>query len=175
MSSSFISPNSKFNSLLLLFILFLPCHVTAEQTSSIQLETQVLRVCSDPNNLPYSNKAQEGFENKIAELLANHLSLRVEYTWFPQRMGFIRNTLKKWDDDYQRFSCDLVMGVPAGFDMSATTAAYYSSSYAIVLKEDGPLANVKTVEQFSSLPLTTKKNLRIGAFTQSPAVDWLNS
>jgi len=134
---------------------------------------ETLRVCADPNNLPYSNKQQQGFENKIAELLAADLSLELEYTWFPQRMGFIRNTLKRWDDDQQRFSCDLVIGVPAGFDMSDTTASYYASTYAIVLKEKGPLAHVKTVDDFANLPIEQKRKLTVGAFTRSPAIDWL--
>ena len=103
----------------------------------------VLRVCSDPNNLPYSNRAQEGFENKIAELIAADLKRDLEYTWFPQRMGFIRNTLKFWDDELGRFRCDLVIGVPAGFDISDTTTPYYRSTYAIVLKADGPVGPQK--------------------------------
>lgn len=133
-----------------------------------------LRVCSDPNNLPYSNRAEEGFENKIAELIASDLKLELEYTWFPQRMGFIRNTLKYWDDEEERFRCDLVMGVPVGFDISDTTMPYYRSTYVLVFKAKGPLAGIDTAETFSDLPMEQKKALRIGAFTRSPAVDWLN-
>lgn len=133
-----------------------------------------LRVCSDPNNLPYSNRAEQGFENKIAELIASDLKLKLEYTWFPQRMGFIRNTLKYWDDEQGRFRCDLVIGVPEGFDISDTTMPYYRSTYAIVLKAKGPLAQIKTAEALARLPIEQKKPLRIGAFTRSPAVDWLN-
>ncbi len=132
-----------------------------------------LRVCSDPNNLPYSNRSEEGFENKIAELIASDLELKLEYTWFPQRMGFIRNTLKNWDDEQGRFRCDLVIGVPEGFDMSDTTVPYYRSTYVMVLKAKGPLAGVNTAEALTALPLAQKKGLRIGAFTRSPAVDWL--
>ncbi len=133
-----------------------------------------LRVCSDPNNLPYSNRSEEGFENKIAELIAADLQLKLEYTWFPQRMGFIRNTLMFWDDELERFSCDLVMGVPAGFDISDTTMPYYRSTYAIVVKASGPLAYIKTAQALAELPTAQKKALRVGAFTRSPAVDWLN-
>jgi quinoprotein dehydrogenase-associated probable ABC transporter substrate-binding protein len=135
---------------------------------------KVLRVCSDPNNLPYSNRAQQGFENKIAELIAADLHLSLEYTWFPQRMGFIQNTLKSWDDDQQRYRCDLVIGVPEGFDMSDTTQAYYRSSYALVVKTTGPLANIHSPEQLATLPMEQKKQLRLGAFVPSPSVDWLS-
>lgn len=133
-----------------------------------------LRVCSDPNNLPYSNRSEQGFENRIAELIAADLKLKLEYTWFPQRMGFIRNTLNNWDDELGRFSCDLVIGVPEGFDISDTTTPYYRSTYALVLKAKGPLAQLKTAEELAQLPVEQKKALRIGAFTRSPAVDWLN-
>lgn len=84
-----------------------------------------LRVCADPNNLPYSNERREGFENRIVELLARDLGMEVEYTWWAQRRGFIRNTLKAG-------LCDLVAGVPAGMDMLATTKPYYRSTYVFV-------------------------------------------
>lgn len=86
-----------------------------------------LRVCSDPNNLPFSNKAGEGFENKIASLIAEDLGREVVYTWFPQRRGFVRNTLKAK-------KCDLVMGEPVGFDLAAVTAPFYRSTYVFVTK-----------------------------------------
>jgi len=92
---------------------------------------KVLRVCEDPNNLPFSNRAGEGFENKIAELFAAELGWKLEYTWFPQRMGFIRNTLRGREPDSERFKCDLVPGVPVGFELAATTKPYYRSTYAL--------------------------------------------
>jgi quinoprotein dehydrogenase-associated probable ABC transporter substrate-binding protein len=92
----------------------------------------VLRVCADPNNLPFSNDKQEGFENKIAELLARDLGERVEYTWWAQRRGFFRNTLRAG-------ACDLVMGVPAGFEMALTTAPYYRSTYVFVSRKNRQL------------------------------------
>jgi mxaJ protein len=88
-----------------------------------------LRVCADPNNLPFSNRRGQGFENRIAELLARDLGARVEYTWWAQRRGFIRNTLKAG-------SCDVIMGVPAGLDMVARTAPYYRSGYVFVTRHD---------------------------------------
>jgi len=89
----------------------------------------VLRVCADPNNLPFSNQRGEGFENKIAELLAQDLGERVEYTWWAQRRGFFRNTLKAG-------MCDVVMGVPSGFEMALTTKPYYRSSYVFLSRKD---------------------------------------
>lgn len=123
-----------------------------------EVPPDALRVCSDPNNLPYSNRAEEGFENKLAELIASDLKHELEYTWFPQRMGFIRNTLKYWDNEEERFRCDLVMGVPVGFDRSDTTMPYYRSTYVMVFKAKGPLAGIDTAEAFSALPMEQKKN-----------------
>ena len=73
-----------------------------------------LRVCADPNSLPQSNDHGEGYENKIAEALAHDLGKKVEYTYFPQRMGFVRNTLRARDDQTQQFKCDVIIGVPKG-------------------------------------------------------------
>lgn len=83
------------------------------------------RVCADPNNLPYSNQKLEGFENKLAELLAKELGQAVTYTWWPQRRGFIRNTLAAG-------RCDVIMGIPVDVDALLTTQPYYRSSYAFV-------------------------------------------
>src|SRR4051812_46154866 len=81
---------------------------TVAATERFKRPDGVLRVCADPNNLPFSNRRGEGFENKIADLLAAEMGERVEYTWWAQRRGFFRNTLKSG-------LCDLVVGVPAGF------------------------------------------------------------
>jgi mxaJ protein len=107
-----------------------------------------LRVCADPNNLPFSNNKGEGFENKAAVLLAKDLGKDLEYYWWPQRRGFIRNTLKAKN-------CDVVMGVPSSFDLAATTAPYYRSTYVFLQKTDAP----KKITSFDDPSL---KNLRIG-------------
>ncbi len=148
------------------FLLFL--------STGIARAEDVLRVCSDPNNLPYSNRAEQGFENKIAEVIAADLKHDLEYTWFPQRMGFMRNSLKFWDDELGRFRCDLVIGVPAGFDISDTTMSYYRSSYAIVIKAQGPLSHIHSADQLAGLGAEQKQNLRVGAFTPSPSVNWID-
>ena len=133
----------------------------------------VLRVCEDPNNLPFSNRAGEGFENKIAELLAAELGWRLQYTWFPQRMGFIRNTLRRRDPDSNRFSCDLVMGVPAGFELASTTKPYYRSIYALVYVKGRGLDGVKAPEDLVRLDPAKLKTLKLGVFGQTPPADWL--
>jgi mxaJ protein len=84
-----------------------------------------LRVCADPNNLPFSDRGGLGFENRLAELVAADLGTRVEYTWWPQRRGFVRSTLKAG-------LCDVLMGVPGSFELALTTRPYYRSSYVFV-------------------------------------------
>lgn len=91
--------------------------------------THPLRVCADPNALPFSNERGEGFENRLAELLARELGVKLEYTWWAERRGFFRNTLKAK-------RCDVVMGVPAGLEMAATTEPYYAASYAFVSRAE---------------------------------------
>jgi quinoprotein dehydrogenase-associated probable ABC transporter substrate-binding protein len=88
-----------------------------------------LRVCADPNNLPFSNVKQEGFENRIAELLGRELNKPVEYVWWAQRRGFIRNTLNAG-------ACDVVVGTAAGTELLATTRPYYRSTYVFVSRRD---------------------------------------
>ena len=108
----------------------------------------VLRVCADPNNLPFSNQRGEGFENKIAELLAHDLGERVEYTWWAQRRGFFRNTLKAG-------ICDVVIGLPSGFEMALTTKPYYRSTYVFLYRKDRGLS-------VNSLDDPLLKSLKIG-------------
>ena len=90
---------------------------------------RVLRVCADPNNLPFSNQAGQGFENRLAELLAQSLGQTVEYTWRAQRRGFLRETLNAG-------LCDVVMGLPSKDDKALTTHPYYRSSYVLVYRSD---------------------------------------
>ncbi|WP_246672469.1 substrate-binding domain-containing protein [Mesorhizobium sp. B3-1-6] len=89
------------------------------------------RVCADPNNLPFSNAAGQGFENRIAEIIAADLGAKLTYTWWAQRRGFVRNTLKAG-------LCDLVPGTPANLEMLRTTRPYYRSSYVFVTRQDDP-------------------------------------
>ena len=91
----------------------------------------VLRVCADPNNLPFSNRAGQGLENKLADLVAGEMGARVEYEWWAQRRGFTRNTLKAG-------KCDVVIGVPTSFELTLATRPYYRSTYVFVTKQGAP-------------------------------------
>ena len=104
-------------------------YIDPPKQKKIPASTTALRVCADPNNLPFSNKNGDGFENKIAELIAGEMHLPVEYTWWAQRRGFFRNTLRAGE-------CDVVMGVPASFELAATTRPYYRSTYVFVTRSD---------------------------------------
>jgi mxaJ protein len=115
-------------------------------TRSVRTPGRTLRVCADPNNLPFSNQKREGFENRIAEVLARELGAKVEYVWWAQRRGYVRNTLKEG-------RCDLIVGVPTGLDMVLTTRPYYRSTYVFVSKRGGPV-----VESFDDPKL---KRLRV--------------
>jgi mxaJ protein len=108
----------------------------------------VLRVCADPNNMPFSNRAQQGFENRIASLLATELHEQTQYVWWAQRRGFLRNTLKAE-------KCDVVVGIIAQDDEVATTAPYYRSTYVFVTRRDRHL-------QLSSFDDPRLRALRIG-------------
>jgi mxaJ protein len=96
---------------------------------SFSLAAAPLRVCADPNNLPFSNQRGEGFENKLAELVAKDLGKTVTYYWYAQRRGFVRNTLRA-------NKCDVIMGVPSSFELALTTRPYYRSGYVFVTRRD---------------------------------------
>lgn len=134
---------------------------------------KALRVCQDPNNLPFSNVKGEGIENRIAELFGQSLGLPVTYYSFPQRMAFIRNTLR-YKLPGQDYPCDIVMGVPVGFDQGVSvTKPYYRSTYALVIPRGKGMDNVATAEDFLKLPPQKLKSLKIGIYDRSPASDWL--
>lgn len=142
------------------------------QSQDKGIERKALRVCQDPNNLPFSNTRGEGIENRIAEVFGKALGLPVTYYSFPQRLAFIRNTLrfKLPDQDYP---CDIVMGVPVGFDQVSVTKPYYRSTYALVVAPGNGLEKVRSIEDFLQLDRTKLARLRIGVYDRSPASDWL--
>ena len=111
-------------------------------------QDRALRVCADPNNLPFSNQRLEGFENKIAALIADDLNATLEYTWMPQRRGFVRRTLRAK-------RCDLMLGVPSEYELVLTTKPYYSSTYVFVYPKSRKYG-------LSSFDAPVLKNLRIG-------------
>ena len=131
-----------------------------------------LKVCADPNNLPFSNREQQGFENKLAQIWARELGVEVEYTWFPHRRGFERNTLQAEDPERGGYKCDVIVGVPDGYDLAMTTRPYYRSTYALVYVTGGEL-DIRAAEDLINLPRAARDALRIGVFTPSPAAEWL--
>ncbi|HET6378615.1 MAG TPA: substrate-binding domain-containing protein [Methylocella sp.] len=111
-----------------------------EGAGSIELVDQnVLRVCADPRDLPFSNEAGEGFENKIAALLARKLGKPLAYEFYPGATGFVRNTLNA-------HRCDVIMGMPQGDDIVQVTNPYYQTSYALVSKQGGDLEGVDKLD-----------------------------
>ena len=111
-------------------------------------QQRVLRACADPNNLPFSNRAGEGFENKLAELIAADLGARLQYVWWAQRRGYVRNTLNE-------LQCDFWPGIGSNVEMAATTRPYYRSTYVFVTRADAPLEGL-------TLDDPRLKRLRIG-------------
>ena len=132
-----------------------------------------LRVCQDPNNLPFSNLASQGIENRIADVFGKALGLPVEYYSFPQRLAFIRNTLR-YKLPGQDYRCDIVMGVPVGYDQVSVTKPLYRSTYALVFAGGKGLDGVKSAADFLTLPREQLTRLRIGVYDRSPASDWLS-
>jgi quinoprotein dehydrogenase-associated probable ABC transporter substrate-binding protein len=118
-----------------------------------------LRVCADPANMPFSNDKGEGFENKIAELVAAELNLPVEYTWFPQAIGFIRRTL------FAR-RCDVVMGYAQGDELVQNTNPYYRSTYTLVYRSDAGLNGVDSLSD----PRLKGKHIGVVAATPPASV-----
>jgi quinoprotein dehydrogenase-associated probable ABC transporter substrate-binding protein len=142
------------------------------QTAPEEPARTAFRVCQDPNNLPFSNVKGEGFENKIAEVFGRDLGLPVTYYSFPNRLAFIRNTLryKLPDEDYR---CDIVIGVPEGFDQVSATKPYYRSTYALVFAKGKGMDGITSSDDLLALPPATLRTLRIGLYDRTPASLWL--
>jgi len=130
----------------------------AAQTGEI-VDRSELKVCADPNNLPYSDENKEGFENKIAELMGAEMGLKVDYAWFPQVIGFVRNTLRA-------HVCDLVMGTVAGDEIMQTTNPYYFTTYVMFYRSDKGLA-------FENSQDPRLASLRLGVVAGTPPGDLL--
>lgn len=147
-------------------------------TACTVFSAEKFKVCADPLNPPYSTKKQDGFENKIAELLAKELGQTVYYTWLPQRIGFIRNTLMAHPDDKDVdsniYKCDVVMGVPTGYDLTETTIPYYKSTYVLLIAKGRGWDDI-TLDpaQLTNVPLDRQEKLKIAMFDQGPGTTWL--
>jgi quinoprotein dehydrogenase-associated probable ABC transporter substrate-binding protein len=133
---------------------------------------RALKVCADPNNLPFSNEKGEGFENRIAELLAAKLGLSVEYFHYPQRINVVRNTINYKLPGESEYRCDLLTGVPAEFSAGAVTRPYFRSTYVLVYVK-GRKLDVNSAEQFLALDPALLSSLRIGVYDRTPATTWL--
>ncbi len=131
------------------------------------------KVCADPLHPPYSTRDQQGYENKIAQLFADQLGMELEYYWFPQRIGFIRNTLKSEIDNSDQFKCDVVMGVPTGFDFAKTTKPYFHSTYALIIAKDRGWDDINNPKQLANLSLQRQESLKIAMFDRGPGTAWL--
>jgi len=135
------------------------------------------KVCTDPLNPPYSTKNKDGFENKIAELFAKELGQTIEYTWLPQRLGFIRNTLNaplnESDVDTNEYKCDIVMGVPAGYDLTLTTSPYYRSTYVLLIAKKRGWDDITDTDQLVDLPPQRQEKLKIAMFDRGPGTTWM--
>jgi quinoprotein dehydrogenase-associated probable ABC transporter substrate-binding protein len=143
--------------LLAALLLFAGGPVSA-QTADI-VDRSELKVCADPNNLPFSDEKKEGFENKIAELVGGELGVKVSYVWFPQVTGFVRNTLRA-------HLCDLVMGAVVGDDVMQTTNPYYFTTYMMIYRSDRGLS-------FEGPQDPHLANLRLGVVGATPPADIL--
>lgn len=133
---------------------------SARQASLGELvDHSALRVCADPNNLPFSNNRGEGFENEIAELLAERLGVPVRYTWHPETMGFVTNTLRS-------YLCDVVMGAGSASELLQNTNPYYRSTYVLAYRAaDG--------ERFADLDSPIMQEARIGVIAGTPPANLL--
>lgn len=130
-------------------------------SSSLELiDPHVFRVCADPRNLPFSNEAGEGFENKLAEFFAKKLDKKVAYAWYPGATGFVRNTLNA-------HKCDVIMGFPQGNDFAQVTNPYYRTAYALVFKPGSGLDGVDSLDD----PILKTK--RIGIVAGTPPATYM--
>ena len=126
-----------------------------EPASTLELvDPHVFRVCADPRNLPFSNEAGEGFENKLAEFFAHKLDKKIAYAWYPGAPGFVRNTLNA-------HKCDVIMGFPQGNDIAQVTNPYYRTAYALVFKPGSGLDHVESLDD----PILKTKRIGIVAGT----------
>ena len=130
------------------------CLAWALSVGSVSAQPPVLRVCGDPDNLPFSNQRLEGFENKIAAVVAAELGASPSYAWWPHQRGLVRNTIDAG-------TCDVIFGVPEGLDFILWTKPYYRSSYVLAYRNDRG-------HDLQSLDAPELKELRIGVYTNTP-------
>lgn len=125
------------------------------QLSIELIDPKVFRTCADPHDMPFSTAQKDGFENRIADLLAHKLGKSLDYTWYPDSVGFVRNTLAA-------YKCDVIMGMPQGNDLVQVTNPYYRTAYALIAKSGHGLDGVDTLED------PRLKGKRVGVVAGTP-------
>lgn len=157
-------PRRSSRGLIRLCVLLLPLCGAGEALAAQDHEargSQFLTVCADPNNLPFSNDQGEGFENEIAQLIARDLNRPIHYRWWPQTVGFVRNTLRVR-------LCDLIMGISSVNELLQNTNPYYRSVYSLVYRSDSGLKIATIRDKDPAL-----QGLRIGVVAGTPPVSVL--
>jgi len=145
----------------------------AAQTASEETPN-LLKVCAPPYNLPMSDMDGSGYENRIAELFAAQMGAKLRYTWFPQRLGFIRATLKNNETEDGEYKCDVVMGVPENFELAATTQPYMHSTWAMIYAKGTGLDWIKSQDDLSKMTPEQKATLKLGIWDQGPTTEWVS-
>lgn len=140
--------------------LVLVCAGAQGQTQPDLVSREKLRVCADPANLPFSDKAKQGFENRIAEIVADELKIPLRYYWMPQGPGFVRNTLGEG-------MCDVIVGYASNSDVVDHSNPYYASTYVLVSRPGSGLEDVQTLED------PRLKKVRLGVIAATPPTDHL--
>jgi len=148
------------------------CLLVPPVVAQDEVQARVLRVCQDPGNLPFSNQAGEGFENRIAALMAERMGLPLETYWYPQRMNVVRNTIRYKLPGQSHYRCDLMTGVPAEWGQVSTTSPYYRSTYVLIYAKDSGM-DVRSGDAFLALGKEKLSGLKIGIYDRSPATMWL--
>jgi mxaJ protein len=160
----------------LVFLAVLPAgvllHTPAVAAAEQQPAAGKLKVCADPYMLPFSNKDGQGYENRIAELFARELGWQVQYEWFPQRIGFIRQTLRAQGTDGS-YKCDLVITVPEHFELAATTEPYYTSTYVLALARGRGFDDITSAEMLGKVVEEEGRQIRMGISDRGQGQLWV--
>lgn len=148
--------------------------VAPQAQAATAQEKGILRVCADPNSMPFSNQAGEGLENRIAEMMAKDFGWKVEFFFFPQRMAFFRNSLKaKAADGEEGYKCDLATSSAPEAEGAVATKTYYTSTWTMVMPAGKGLDAIRQPDDLLKLPKDQLAKLRFGVFPASPGADWV--
>lgn len=148
--------------------------VAPQAQAATAQEKGILRVCADPNSMPFSNQAGEGLENRIAEMMAKDFGWKVEFFFFPQRMAFFRNSLKaKAADGEEGYKCDLATSSAPEAEGAVATKTYYTSTWTMVMPAGKGFDAIRQPDDLLKLPKDQLAKLRFGVFPASPGADWV--